>query len=302
MARWLVTGANGMLGRELTGLLIAAGQDVISLARAELDITDGDAVAAALAGHRPAVVANCAGWTAVDEAETREAEALRINGDGPRWLALGCERVGARLLQPSTDYVFGGDAGRPYPEDAKPDPRTAYGRTKLAGEQAVLEVLPESGYVIRTAWLYGAHGENFVRTMIRLEASLPSVDVVADQVGQPTWTRDLAERLVALGHGDAPAGVYHGTNSGRASWYGLAREVFTLLGADPDRVRPTTTAAFPRPAPRPAFSVLGHDRWSEAGLTPMRDWRAALAEAIPLLHPPNRSLRRFCLDKPTQTR
>lgn len=283
--RWLVTGAGGMLGQDVLARLRAEpGVRPVGLDRAALDVTDPAAVRSALAAHRPAVVVNCAGWTAVDDAEAHEADALRANGDGPARLAEACAAGGVRLLHLSTDYVFPGDAAAPYAEDAAPGPRSAYGRGKLAGERAVLAAAPDTGYVVRTAWLYGAGGANFVRTMIRLERGRPTVDVVDDQRGQPTWTADLADRLVRLGSaalaGTAPAGVYHGTSGGETTWYGLAREVFRLLGADPDRVRPTTTAAFPRPAPRPAYSVLGHDRWRAAGLEPIRDWRAALADAF----------------------
>jgi dTDP-4-dehydrorhamnose reductase len=164
-----------------------------------------------------------------------------------------------------------------------PAPGTAYGRTKLAGEQAVLDRLDGTGYVVRTAWLYGAHGPNFVRTMIRLEQQRPDLDVVDDQHGQPTWTMDVADRIVALVSSGAPAGVYHATSSGETTWFGLAREVFRLLGADPDRVRPVGSAAYVRPAPRPAYSVLGHDAWSRAGLSPIGDWRLALRQAFPAL-------------------
>lgn len=285
VARWLVIGGAGMLGRELTGLLDAAGTEALALDRAELDITDADAVVAAVDDHQPAVVVNCAAWTAVDEAEAHEAEALRINGDGAANLARACAAANpdTRLVQISTDYVFDGQATAPYPEDAAPHPRTAYGRTKLAGERAVLDLLPARGYVLRTAWLYGEHGPNFVRTMIELAAQRPTVDVVADQLGQPTWARDLAAHVIALVGSRGPGGIYHGTNAGETSWYGLARQIFALLELDPDRVRPAESAAVPRPAPRPAYSVLGHDRWITAGLPPMRDWRAALAEAFPPL-------------------
>ena len=143
--------------------------------------------------------------------------------------------------------------------------------------------LPGTGYVVRTAWLYGAHGPSFVRTMIRMERDRPAVDVVDDQRGQPTWTVDVAGRIVALVKSGAPAGVYHATSSGETTWFGLAREVYRLLGADPDRVRPVGSAAYPRPAPRPAYSVLGHDAWSRVGLRPIADWRAALRQAFPAL-------------------
>jgi dTDP-4-dehydrorhamnose reductase len=282
---WLITGAGGMLGQDLLARL--NGESVVALDRKALDLTDPDAVLAAVEEHRPDVVVNCAAWTAVDDAETQEEQALRINGDGPRHLAEACAKTGAKLLQVSTDYVFAGDGTSPYAEDAPTAPRSAYGRTKLAGEQAVLAALPEAGYVVRTAWLYGAGGGNFVRTMIKLEGIKDTLDVVDDQRGQPTWTADLADRLVRLGQaalaGTAPAGVYHGTSGGETTWFGFTREIFRLLGADPERVRPTTSEAFVRPAPRPAYSVLGHDRWRAAGIEPVRDWREALAEAFPAL-------------------
>ncbi|CAG6396757.1 dTDP-4-dehydrorhamnose reductase [Streptomyces cocklensis] len=280
---WLVTGAGGMLAHDLLLRLAEGGEAAVGVDRAALDITDEDAVRTVFDDHRPAVVVNCAAWTGVDAAETAEPDALRVNGEGPRHLAVLAAKHGARLLQVSTDYVFAGDSSAPYRETDRPAPRTAYGRTKLAGEHAVLDLLPGDGYVVRTAWLYGAEGPNFVRTMIRLERERDTVDVVGDQYGQPTWTADLAERLVALGSGDAPAGIYHGTSAGAASWYDLAREVFRLLGADPDRVRRVPTSAVPRPAPRPASSVLDHGGWAAAGVEPIRDWRQALAAAFPAL-------------------
>ncbi|MFD5501577.1 dTDP-4-dehydrorhamnose reductase [Streptomyces sp. NPDC127061] len=286
-AVWLVTGAAGMLGQDVLARL--AGEDVTAVAadRAALDVADPESVRAAFGKHRPVVVVNCAAWTAVDDAESQEDAALRVNGTGPAVLAEACREHGAVLLQVSTDYVFAGDGVKPYAEDDPTGPRSAYGRTKLAGEQAVLSTLPETGYVVRTAWLYGAGGGNFVRTMIKLEGVKDTLDVVDDQRGQPTWTVDLADRLVRLGQaalaGTAPAGVYHGTSGGETTWFGFTREIFRLLGTDPERVRPTTSEAFVRPAPRPAFSVLGHDRWAAAGIEPVRDWRARLEEAFPAL-------------------
>lgn len=279
--RWLVTGAAGMLGTELAGLLRAEGRQVVAAARADLDIGDYGAVRAALREHRPYTVVNCAAWTAVDAAETNEAAALAVNGAGVAVLANACAEHGATLIQPSTDYVFAGNAAEPYAEDAPTDPINAYGRTKLAGERAVLAT--GHGHIVRTAWLYGAHGPSFVRTMIRLSAERDTLRVVADQRGQPTWTGDLARRIIELADSGAAAGIYHATNSGNTTWYDLAREIFTLLGLDPERVRPTTTEAYPLPAARPAWSVLGHARWSAAGLPPMRDWRAALHAAWPEL-------------------
>ncbi len=219
----------------------------------------------------------------MDGAEEHEAEATRVNGLGPQLLAAACAAQGARLVQFSTDYVFDGAGTSPYAEDAPLSPRSAYGRSKAAGEAAVRALLPEASYVVRTAWLYGEHGGNFVRTMVNLEASRDVLDVVQDQIGQPTWTQDVAAATIALVRGAAPAGTYHATSSGSTSWYGLARAVFEELGADPDRVRPTTTDKFPRPAPRPAYSVLGHAAWARAGMAPIGDWRARLAEAFPRL-------------------
>ncbi len=284
---WLVTGARGMLARDVLRRLAADGVRAVAADRGALDVTDPRSVRAALAAHHPAVVVNCAAWTAVDDAEEHEDRALAVNGAGPRHLAEACRGSSTVLLHVSTDYVFAGDAAEPYAEDAPTGPRGAYGRTKLVGERAVLTTLPDTGYVVRTAWLYGAGGGNFVRTLIRLEGERDRLDVVDDQWGQPTWSADLADRLVDLGHGalagSAPPGVYHGSSSGATSWWGLAQEIFRLLGTDPRRVRATTSAAFARPAPRPAYSVLGHRRWQDAGLPPLRDWRAALAAAFPEL-------------------
>ncbi|MEV6983069.1 dTDP-4-dehydrorhamnose reductase [Sphaerisporangium sp. NPDC051017] len=281
--RVLVTGAAGMLGTAVAAELArrADGPDVLAYGRDRLDLRYLDGVRDTVRREKPDIVINCAAWTAVDDAETREIDALAVNGSGVRALAEACAEAGARLVHVSTDYVFDGRAGTPYGEDAPTGPVSAYGRTKLAGERAVLEVLPEAGYVVRTAWLYGAGGRSFVRTMIGLERAHDTVKAVDDQVGQPTWTGDLAARLAELARADVPPGVYHGTASGEATWYDLAREVFTLLGADPGRVLPTGSASFPRPAARPAYSVLGHGRWTEAGMPPLRHWRDALRAAWP---------------------
>ncbi|MBB2909093.1 dTDP-4-dehydrorhamnose reductase [Streptosporangium becharense] len=275
-SRWLVTGAAGMLATELLSRLRAGGHPVVACGRDELDLRDVPAVHRLVSDCRPDVVVNCAGWTAVDDAETCEEEAMAVNGCGARALAEACGRLGARMIQPSTDYVFDGTALDPYPEDAWARPINAYGRTKLAGERAVLETLPRGGYVLRTAWLYAATGRNFVRTMVRLERENPVVHVVGDQIGQPTWAGDLAGRILALVGGGAPPGIYHATNSGQTSWYGLAVEIFKLVGADTGRVNEVRTKDFPRPARRPAYGVLGHGGWSRAGLPPMRHWREAL--------------------------
>jgi dTDP-4-dehydrorhamnose reductase len=273
--RILVTGAGGMLGRDLVSALGDA--EVTALTRHQLDICDPSAVAAAVPGHD--VVVNAAAWTDVDGAEEHEDEATRVNGLGPQLLAAACAAEDARMLHFSTDYVFDGTARTPYPEDAPRAPRSAYGRSKAAGESAVRALLPERSYVVRTAWLYGEHGPNFVRTIANLEATRDVLDVVEDQSGAPTWTLEVAGAVRRLIDGEAPAGTYHATASGQTTWFGLARAVFEELGADPDRVRPTTTAKFPRPAPRPEYSVLGHDAWSRAGLPALPEWRPMLSAA-----------------------
>jgi len=225
-------------------------------------------------------VVNCAAWTAVDDAEVNEAAALAINGEGPKNVAKVCNEIGAKLVQISTDYVFSGDATTPYAENSEVSPKSAYGRTKLAGEVAVRNHMPNDHYIVRTAWLYGEHGPNFIKTMINLEKTKETISVVNDQVGQPTWTNDLASKLINLVDSEAPAGTYHATSSGQTTWFGLTQKIFELIGADPNRVLPTTTEAFPRPAPRPAYSVLGHDNWRAVGMNPIRAWDEALIAAF----------------------
>lgn len=275
--RWLVTGAAGMLGRDLCAVLARQGEtDVVAATRADLDITDARAVDKAVEGAD--VVLNAAAWTDVDGAEAAEEAATAINGRGVQNLA---ENAGRRLIHVSTDYVFDGTATTPIPEETQQAPLNAYGRGKALGEQAVLD---HGGYVVRTAWLYGEHGPNFVRTMLRLAAERDTLDVVDDQKGPPTWSYALAGQLVALARSEsAPPGAYHGTAAGSTTWFGLARAVFEEAGLDPERVRPTTSDRFVRPARRPPYSVLGHARWSGTGVAPLPDWRIMLADAMPAL-------------------
>ncbi|NED95113.1 dTDP-4-dehydrorhamnose reductase [Phytoactinopolyspora alkaliphila] len=280
MTRWLVTGAGGMLGQDLVPML--PPEATTASTRADLDVTDTAAVGDAVAGHD--VVVHLAAWTDVDGAEAEPDAAMEVNGVGTANVAKACQAHGARLIHVSTDYVFDGTATEPYPEDTPVNPVSAYGRSKAEAERAVLEHLPGSGAILRTAWLYGEHGPNFVSTMRHLAATRDHVDVVDDQSGQPTWTRDLAERIVDLVRAGAPPGVYHATNAGQATWFQLAQAVFAVLGLDPGRVRPTTSDRFVRPAPRPAYSVLGHAGWAKAALPPMRPWRQAFdAAAVRML-------------------
>lgn len=276
--RWLITGGAGQLGHHLQTRL--SGADVVALTRSELDITDASAVHDAINRHRPDVVINAAAYTAVDAAEADETTALAVNGAGPAHLAAAVRDHGGRLVHVSTDYVFAGDLDRPYEPDDPVAPRTAYGRTKLAGERAVRDTLPERSWVVRTAWVHGGPGPNFVATMVKLESERETLDVVADQTGSPTWVGDLAGALIELGRSEAEPGITHYTNAGEASWFDLAQAVFELRGADPARVSPTTTDMFPRPAPRPAWSVLSTKTWTDRGLTAPRPWRDALAESL----------------------
>ena len=276
MSRWLVTGAGGMLGQDLYAVLSAAGETAARASLADLDITSLEACVAAVEGHD--VVVNAAAWTGVDDAGTQEAQAFSVNATGAANIVRACKISGSRLVQVSTDYVFAGDATTPYGEDAPLAPRSAYGRTKAAGEWAVRAHCPES-WIVRTAWLYGEYGPNFVKTMARLAVEREKVSVVDDQRGQPTWTVDLSAAILSLVQVQAPFGIYHGTASGDTTWFEFAQEIFRRTGHDPARVRPTKSQAFERPAPRPAYSVLGHDAWERAGLPRPRDWRDALQRA-----------------------
>lgn len=268
--RWLVTGASGLLGTDVVETLRAAGHQVSAPSRVELDLLDRFAVATAVAGHD--VVVNCAAWTDVDGAEESEEQALTVNALVPDLLARAVAATGGRLVHLSTDYVFDGAARTPYREDAPTSPASAYGRTKAAGEEAVRAALPDRHLVVRTAWLYGAHGGCFPRTVARLARERGRVEVVTDQVGQPTWTRDVASLLVRLVESRAAAGTYHATSSGEGSWFDFAQEVVASLGL-PGVVSPATSDRFPRPAPRPGYSVLGHDALHRAGVEPIGHWR-----------------------------
>jgi dTDP-4-dehydrorhamnose reductase len=278
MTRILLTGAGGMLGSDLAQVL--AHHDLVTATRTELDITDIDAVNEAITDLD--VVVNAAAYTAVDDAETHVDGAFLINEQGPKNLAIAARNVGARLIHVSTDYVFDGTATTPYAEDTVRNPSSVYGRSKAAGEQALESEYPEGSIIIRTAWLYGKNGPNFPKTMLRLSQTHESISVVTDQIGQPTWSRDLAGWISALIDSPVHSGIFHGTNSGHTSWYEFAKEVYRKAGLDPERITPTTSEDFVRPAPRPSWSVLGHESWLVAGLPTPRPWQDALAEAFPI--------------------
>jgi dTDP-4-dehydrorhamnose reductase len=267
--RTLVTGADGLLGRALMPVLAARGE-VIGADR-DVDVTDAHALDDWVRGHRPDAVVHLAAWTDVDGAESREDEAAAVNAGGAANVARAAARAGAVLILPSTDYVFAGDAGRPYCEDDPVGPINAYGRTKLAGERAALAAHPHGVRIARTAWLYGAGGGNFVDTMRRVGADRDAVEVVDDQRGSPTWTGDLAPALVALI--ERPPGIYHVACGGSATWADLAEAVFAETNAA-CRVRRIASAAAGRAARRPACSALISAR---ADAPRLRHWRAALS-------------------------
>lgn len=264
-----------MLGTDLVQAL--AGRDASAVSRQDLDVSDRDAVAAAVKGYD--VVLNASAYTKVDDAETNEDAAYAVNATGVENLALACAAEGATFVTYSTDYVFDGTATSPYAENAPTNPVTAYGRTKAEGERLALAANPGRTLILRIAYLYGQHGPNFAATMLKLAATHPTVSVVTDQVGQPTWTVDVAAQTLATLDAGLTSGILHATNAGEASWFEFARAVFEANGLDPERVLPTDSTTFVRPAPRPAYSVLGHDRWTTIGIPAPRPWREALADA-----------------------
>jgi dTDP-4-dehydrorhamnose reductase len=278
--RVLVLGAGGQLGSEIVRACTAAGDEVIAARRTDIDVTDGARLRDVIRAERPGAVFNAAAYTAVDRAEIETDRAALINGRAVARLAQVCRDMVVPLVHFSTDYVFDGTAREPIPEDAPTGPVGAYGRSKLAGEEALLRSGADA-YLVRTSWVYGLEGGNFVKTVLRVTREQGSMSVVDDQRGTPTWARDLAwasRRLVDVG---AP-GIYHLSNSGDCTWYEFATAIAELAGVDA-QIRPITTADYPTPATRPAYSVLANRRWQALGEPPLRHWREALAEFVPEL-------------------
>ncbi len=276
-----MTGSRGQLGTELVALLEAAGHhEVLGLDLPEHDLTDRDHVLGVLTSWRPDLVLHGAAFTAVDRCETEPELAYRVNCAATRFVADGARRVGAHVVYVSTDYVFDGTKDGPYTEWDAPNPVSVYGRTKHGGE---LEI--DHGWTIaRTSWVCGQHGQNMVKTLLRLAEGGGEVSFVDDQIGHPTFISDLAPMIAKLGVERVP-GVFHTTNQGVVSWYEFAREVFAAAGHDPERVRPISTAELqpPRPAPRPANSVLDAVAWRAHGFEASRDFREPLAELVAVL-------------------
>jgi dTDP-4-dehydrorhamnose reductase len=276
----LVLGAGGQLGAELVQACAGAGDEVEGATRTDIDISDGARLREVVRARQPDMVFNAAAYTAVDRAESDTERAELINGRAVGRLAQVCRDMVVPLVHFSTDYVFSGDAHEPISEDAVPAPISAYGRTKLHGEVALLGSGADA-YLVRTSWIYGLKGTNFVKTVLRVTRENGEMSVVDDQRGSPTWVRDLAvasRRLVDTG----PPGVYHLTNSSDCTWYELAMAVVEIAGISAD-IHPITTADYPTPARRPAYSVLANQHWAELGQPPLREWRQALSEFIPEL-------------------
>ncbi len=278
--KWLITGAGGMLGTELREELAGQGEDVVALSHGELDITDSRLVSACVAGHAPSIIVNCAAYTKVDHAESDERVANAINGSSVEMLAEAANSVDALLVNVSTDFVFDGDKRTPYEVSDAPHPLSAYGRSKLLGEIGAAHA--RKHLVVRTSWLFGIHGPNFVEAIRnQIRKGTNPLRVVEDQRGRPTYTPHLARaivRLARLAHeSDVARGIVHYADAGECSWYELARAIVEESGVD-IAVKPVTTDEFPRPAKRPAYSVLSTERYERlTGLRP-ESWREGLHE------------------------
>jgi dTDP-4-dehydrorhamnose reductase len=277
---WLIVGANGQLGRSLADVLNSTNQKFFAASRTDFDVIDSTEVNDFFQDHRFTTVVNCAAWTAVDDAEDHIADALRANFEGPKNLATASLASQARLIHISTDYVFPGDASEPYEVNTPPDPLNAYGRTKQMGDSIVLHIGSGQFPVIRTAWLYSKYGRNFAKTMVRQALQNNPVNVVNDQLGQPTLATDLARLIVEVAQHPQPPSIIHGTNAGKASWFDFAQLIYQSLEVDIDLVTPVSTETFPTKAARPKYSVLGHESFKKNGLTEMRDWKIALSSEI----------------------
>jgi dTDP-4-dehydrorhamnose reductase len=279
---WLITGGNGQLGTAISEELFARGIPFEAWTSKHLDISEDAQVHDAVEKLSPKVIVNCAAWTDVDAAETNEQLAFKVNSHGAENIAIAARLIGAKLIHISTDYVFSGDGTKPWTEADEMSPQSAYGRTKADGERRVLIAYPEKSSIIRTAWLYSPWGKNFVKTMVKqaLFENSP-VRVVSNQLGQPTSATDLAKQIINFGISTSTIGIFHGTNSGKTSWFEFAQTIFEKVGADAGRIIPILSSELNRAAARPIFSVLDHQNWSKTSVSPLRDWKTALDENLP---------------------
>jgi len=280
--RVLVTGASGQLGKDVVALFQQKGHEVMGCSRSELDITSLEQCQQVIGGFQPDSIVHCAAYTAVDAAETDVDGAYKVNAVGTRNVAVASEKVGAKLVYISTDYVFNGRSAVPYQEYDNTDPQSVYGKSKRAGE-ILAQSLSSRYFIVRTSWVYGLHGNNFVKTMLRLGQEKPQLQVVHDQKGSPTYTVDLARFLEELVHTEK-YGIYHASNSGDCTWYEFTQAIFEeaqKLGFKiTAQVEPCTTEQFPRPAPRPANSVMDHLSIRTNGLMDLRPWREGLRDFL----------------------
>ena len=281
---WLITGGTGQLGLALQRELKNKNIEHIAPTSKELDLTKLDRLEAEIMKIEPSVLINAAAWTDVDGAESNSEIAFAINAEAPAKLAEFSKALDSIFIHISTDYVFDGESSLPYSEGHERNPQSVYGKSKSQSEKSIEEIYKEKSYIFRTAWLYSADRKNFAKTMIELALKKSGeVKVVNNQIGQPTFAGELAEKIVETVISKSPFGIYHGTNSGEATWFEFAQEIFNLAGADAQRVLPVSSTEFPLLAKRPAYSVLGHESWKSANLTEMRNWKTSLALAMPAI-------------------
>ena len=279
---WLITGGSGQLGLALQRELNARDIEFSAPSSIDLDVTNSTEVMKAVKKINPKIIVNAAAWTDVEAAETEIFRAFQVNAFGARNLADSSKSIRATFLHVSTDYIFSGISSMPWQESSKANPMSIYGSSKNQGESFVKEVYPEKSYIIRTAWLYSENRKNFARTIARLALKdSENVRVVNDQIGQPTYAGDLAIKIIELISTKSEIGLYHGTNSGEASWFDFAVEIFRQCGADTKRIIPIPTNEFKSKVQRPKYSVLGHGAWNKTKCGEMRDWKLALSCAMP---------------------
>jgi len=279
--KWAITGGSGQLSRSLVDLLDKEGVAYITWSHKDLDVADDSSISV-IKETCPDLLINCAAWTNVDAAEDFPEKATRVNQVGPRNMARAAKELKIPLVHISTDYVFSGQGGKPWSTESKTEPMSSYGLSKLLGEKEITKSLDVSFYILRTAWLYGPYGRNFSKTILKKAInSKEPINVVSDQIGQPTTTKSLAQQIFKVAKGRVPSGIYHATNTGQASWWDFAYEIFALAGEDVERVRPSNSEDFPSKVKRPKYSVLDQSAWSKVGMETMPEWREALKEVFP---------------------
>jgi dTDP-4-dehydrorhamnose reductase len=279
--KWAITGGSGQLSRSLVDLLDKEGVPYIAWSHKDLDVADDSSISV-IKEMSPDLLINCAAWTNVDVAEEFPEKATRVNQVGPRNMARAAKELKIPLIHISTDYVFSGKSRQPWSTDSKTEPMSSYGLSKLLGEKEITKSLDVNFYILRTAWLYGPYGKNFSKTILKKAiTSKEPINVVDDQIGQPTSTRSLAQQIFKVAKSRVPSGIYHATNTGQASWWDFACEIFALAGEDVERVRPLTSEDFPSKVKRPKYSVLDQSAWSKVGIETMPEWRRALKEVFP---------------------